>query len=128
MGGDDHGASGIAHFPEHVDDHGGVRAIQCAGRLVGEYQGRFLDDEPGECHPLLFAAAEVVDHFLFPARQTDPFQRFGDGRTGVPAQGPPRFEGDFQVLKAIELLPQARALFVNAEKAMASRRSLRRPN
>ena len=34
-------------------------------------------------------------------------------------------EGDLQVLKAVELLPQARALFMNAEKAVASRRNPR---
>ncbi len=37
-------------------------------------------------------------------------------------------EGDPQVLKALELLPQARALFVKAERIIASKRSLTRPN
>ena len=37
-------------------------------------------------------------------------------------------EGDSQVLKAIELLPQARALFVNAGKAVASRRNPTKAN
>lgn len=37
-------------------------------------------------------------------------------------------EGDLQVLKAVELLPQARALFVNAGKALASRKPSGRAN
>jgi carboxyl-terminal processing protease len=37
-------------------------------------------------------------------------------------------EGDTQVLKAIELLPKARALFVNAGKSMASRRNSTQTN
>lgn len=37
-------------------------------------------------------------------------------------------EGDPQVLKAVELLPQARALFVNAGKSVASRRNSTKAN
>ena len=43
---------------EQLDDLGAALGVECAGRLVGEQQGRLVGQRPGDGQPLPLAAGE----------------------------------------------------------------------
>jgi hypothetical protein len=51
---------GLAHFIAQAHkkfmQFFGIGAVEVAGRLIGKYDGRVIDQRPGHGHPLLFAA------------------------------------------------------------------------
>ena len=53
-----------------VDLVAGLR-VELAGRLVGQDQDRLLDQRPGDRHPLLLAAGELVRPVVEPVAQAD---------------------------------------------------------
>ena len=57
-----------AEAPEHVEDLRAGRVVEVAGRLVGEEEGRPVDEGPGEGHPLLLAGGELVGAVAAPCR------------------------------------------------------------
>ena len=52
-------------------------AVKLAGRLVGQQHDRFLDQGPGDGHPLLLAAGELPRAMVEPVAQTNLRQQFG---------------------------------------------------
>jgi hypothetical protein len=65
----------IDQFPQDGRDPLAVRGIEVAGRLIGQQDGRFDDQGPGDGNPLLLATGEFAGE-VRPARgQADQFQR-----------------------------------------------------
>jgi hypothetical protein len=50
---------------KQLDDLSAVRPIGGAGRLVGEAEGRLLDQGPSDGRPLLFAARQLAGKQVF---------------------------------------------------------------
>ena len=69
---DDRLAALGARAPEHVQDLGAGRVVQVAGRLVGEQEGRPVDERAGERHPLLLAGGQLVGTVALLARRGRP--------------------------------------------------------
>ncbi len=83
---DDHGAAGVAHPPQRVEDQRGVGAVEGTGGLVREDQGRPLDQQAGQRDALPLAAAELTDLVLSPPGEVDPLQRGAVAATVPPGR------------------------------------------
>ena len=71
--GDEHDrAAGAVEVVEQVEDVGGRRRVEVAGRLVGQQQRRFGDQRAGDRHPLLLAARQLARPVLGAVGQTRP--------------------------------------------------------
>ena len=60
---------------EHLQDRLRVRAVQVAGRFVGEQQARLGDQRPRDRDPLPFAAGQRGRREVHPVAEPDPVQR-----------------------------------------------------
>jgi hypothetical protein len=54
------GAALVVEGPEQVEDLRAGAAVECAGRLVGEDEGRVVDESAGDRHALLLAAGKLA--------------------------------------------------------------------
>ena len=86
MGDDDEGRLPLALEPaeDPVDLVAGLR-VELAGRLVGQDEDRVLDQGPGDRHPLLLAARQLVGPVVEPVAQADLRQQLGRPRASARA-------------------------------------------
>ena len=83
VGGDDGGDPLLLdQRADQIHDPGGGVAVQLTGRLVGEQDARSRGQRPGQGHPLLLAAGQLVGPLIGMAGQADQVQHLGD--PGVP--------------------------------------------
>ena len=60
---------------EQLEDLGAGDAVEAAGRLVGEHDGRSADDRPRDRDPLPLAARQLARAMAHPMAQSDPLER-----------------------------------------------------
>src|ERR1044072_9430835 len=73
---DDGLVEAVVHLLKHVQDDGGVLAVEVSGRLVGEDDGGRRDDSAGEREALLLAAGKLqrlVVHLVFELEHAEDF-------------------------------------------------------
>ena len=75
---------------QQVHHLGPADAVQVAGRLVGEDHLRVADQRPGDRHPLLLAAGELVGRVVEPVAHADRAQRLPRPAAAARARRTPR--------------------------------------
>ena len=58
-------------LPEELHYSAGCPLVEVAGRLVREQDDGFADERAGDCHPLLFSTAHLMDEGAHLGCQTD---------------------------------------------------------
>jgi len=74
MGHDDHRHAGFRQLPHHVEHLPDELSVQGRGGLVEQHQLRLHRQRPGDRHPLLLAAGELVRIDIGLSRQPDTLQ------------------------------------------------------
>ena len=92
--------------------------VELAGRLVGQDQDRLLDQRPGDRHPLLLAAGELIGAVIEAIAQADLGQQL-DGPLPLLGRHAPGQERDQHVLERRQVADQVERLEDEADLVAA---------
>ena len=119
MGHQHQGDAALVQGVENGQHLRGGAGIEGAGGFIGQQQRRVVDDRPGDGHPLLLAAGELIWSVGQTLGQAHPLQ--GRGRPPTPLhQGHARINHrQHHVLQGTELGQQVKLLKHKAQVAVA---------
>ena len=86
----DDGDGALIERLEDLDDFVAGAAVQIAGRLVGQEDGRTVDQRAGDGDSLLFAAGKLIGMMIGAAGQADEFERLQGSFTSLAVADPSR--------------------------------------
>ena len=93
--------------PEHLQ---GRRAVEVAGRLVGQHDGGLVGERPGNRDPLTLAPRQRRGQEPGPVGQPDPVQQLGGPPPGRPRRPPGQQRRQLDVLHRGQLVHQVEGL------------------
>ena len=110
---------GIAQLGEELQNLPGRVAVQVSGRLVGQYQQRFVDQRPRQGHPLALATGEPVGQVSGPVRDPEAVKQGHRLGPGAAPRCPDEQRRQLHVLHRGQLVDQVEGLEHEADAAPA---------